>query len=248
MLLAHYSPKLNQELNQAEFMTVITAVQKGDQIAIACDTQSTGGNTKHSAEYNINRSKILNYGDTFWGFAGATSIHQIFEDLFAESEPSPLLSRHDIFRWLLAQQDHLKEHYYIKTDISHDRQQAVEASQGNALVATSYGIYSINHYRFVQEYSKFWALGSGADIALGAMEVLYPQKLTASEIAEAGAFTATKFNIHCAPPIRVETLQKEKEPTPKASKAKKKAPAQKSTTRKTTTRKTSKATTRKKKT
>ena len=234
-------------------MTIITAVQKGDQIAIACDTQSTGGNTRHSAEYNINRSKILNYGETFWGFAGATSIHQIFEDLFAESEPPPLLSRRDIFRWLLAQQNHLKEHYYIKTDISHDRQQAVEASQGNALVATPYGIYSINHYRFVQEYSKFWALGSGSDIALGAMEILYTQELTASEIAEAGAVTATKFNIHCAPPIRVKTIQKATQPASKATKTKKQATTRKSTTRKASTRKTSarktsarKSTTRKK--
>lgn len=189
-------------------MTIITAVQKGDEIAIACDTQTTGGDVKFTADYLTNRSKLLSFGDSMFGFSGSTSIHQVFEDLFAKLEPAPLTSRLEIFRWLLSQQKHLKDNYFIKTDVGSNREQTVEASWASALIVNPHGIFSVNQYRAVQEYSKFWAIGSGSAFALGAMEILYEQPISAREIAEAGALTATKFNLHCAPPVRVQVLQK----------------------------------------
>ncbi len=212
-------------------MTIITAAQKGDQIAIACDSQTTGGDTKYTADYSINRSKLLHYGDSIWGLSGSMSVHQAFEDLLAEVEPVPLTSRRDLFRWLLDQQKRLKEDYYIKTDVASDRTQAVDSSRSNALVATPHGIFSINQYRSVHEYGRFWAIGSGSSLAIGAMDILYDQDLSASEIAEAGALTATKFNIYCSAPIRVETIQKATEPQPKTT-TKRRASTRKTTTKK----------------
>jgi len=189
-------------------MTIITAVKKGDEIAIACDTQSISGNwnIKYTAEYQINRSKLLTCGENILGLSGKVAVHQIFEDLLSNSEPVSMASRQEIFRWLLSQQKQLKDHYYLKTDAGNDKSQVTESVWISALIANPHGIFGISAYRQVIEYSKFWAIGSGENFALGAMEILYQQDLTATEIAYEGAMTATKFNPGCAPPIRVETI------------------------------------------
>lgn len=190
-------------------MTIITVVKKDDEIAIACDSQSIGGNwsIKYTAEYQLNRSKLLTYGENVLGLSGKVAIHQIFEDLLSQSEPVSMASRQEIFRWLLAQQKQLKEHYYLKPDAGNDKNQVTESVWISALIANPHGIFGISAYRQVIEYSKFWAIGSGENFALGAMEILYQQDLSATEIAREGALTATKFNPGCAPPIRVETIQ-----------------------------------------
>ncbi|NEQ52378.1 MAG: hypothetical protein F6K11_19925 [Leptolyngbya sp. SIO3F4] len=77
-----------------------------------------------------------------------------------------------------------------------------------ALIANPSGIFSINGYREIVEYTKFWAIGSGDSFALGALENLYDQDLSATQIAEKAALTATKFDPGCALPIQVETIKK----------------------------------------
>ena len=216
-------------------MTVITAVRKGNEIAIACDTQTTSGNysLKYLADYKVNHNKLLTYGDNIIGLSGTVAIKQMFEDLFETSEPVDFASRKDIFHWILSQQSKLKSEYFLKTDAGNNKNQVAETNWLSGLIANPHGIFGIGAYREIIEYSKFWAIGSGGDFALGAMEILYEQDLSATEIAEAGARTATKFNPACAEPVYVRTIQQ--------AKAKKttKRTTRKRTTRKQTTKKTS---------
>ena len=84
-------------------MTIITAVKKDNEIAIACDTQSLSGSwqVKYTADYKVNSTKLLTYGENIFGFSGNLAIYQIFEDLFSETEPVSLASRAEILRWFL---------------------------------------------------------------------------------------------------------------------------------------------------
>ena len=191
-------------------MTVITAVQKDNEIAIACDTQSTSPNhfLKYTANYKVNHSKLIPYGNSFFGLTGSAAISQMFEELLAQLDPVPLTSRSEIFRWLLSHQETLKTEYYLKTDVANDKQQPTESQGLHALVANAHGIFTINPYREVNEYTKFWSIGSGSPFALGALEILYEQNLSASEIAEKAALAATKFNPSCSSPIHVESIKK----------------------------------------
>lgn len=190
-------------------MTIITAVQKDDEIAIACDSQTTYGMTlKQTADYKVNHLKLISYGHSIFGLTGSTAISQIFEDLLASVDPVPLASRSEIFRWLLSHQNTLKNEYYLKPDLPGDKQQPTESQGLHALLVNPHGLFVVNCYRNVTECSKFWAIGSGANFALGALDILYQQNLTAGEIAREAALTATKFNPGCAPPIHVETIQR----------------------------------------
>ncbi len=62
-----------------------------------------------------------------------------------------------------------------------------ESSQITALLANPNGIFfGVYSLREVYEYERFWAIGSGADYALGAMQAVYDNpKLSAADIARA---------------------------------------------------------------
>ncbi len=193
-------------------MTVIAAVQKDNEIAIACDTLTTNSRSGYqiSAEYKANHHKLIQFGENWIGFSGSCAIHQILEELLLEeSENLPsFASRSDIFKWLLSIQPKLKETYFIK-ESEKSGNPLVESNQiSAALIANPQGIFRFNSSREVSEYLKFWAIGSGQLVALGAMEALYELDFSATDIASAAALAATKFCSGCAPPIYVETIQK----------------------------------------
>ncbi|MEM6612076.1 MAG: hypothetical protein AAF652_07450 [Cyanobacteria bacterium P01_C01_bin.72] len=191
-------------------MTIIVAVQKDNEIAIACDTLVTrnGGAVKSIAEYQADASKLIHFGDNILGFTGNYAVKQIFTDLLQQDEPKSLKSSGEIFRWLLSNQASLKSKYFMKTDNGNDKRQPTESQWLYGLLANAHGIFVITSYREVSEFSKFWAIGSGDRFALGALEVLYDLDLSASEIARQAAIVATKFHPECAEPVIVESIGK----------------------------------------
>lgn len=247
-------------------MTVITAVQKGNEIAIACDTQTTSSDLRYkiTADYRANSNKLLTYGDSIIGHSGSNAIKQILESLFYEEGDAPALaSRDEIFQWLLSIQPKLKETYLIKAS-GDSKNQPVESNQVSiALVANPHGIFSLNGYREVNQFLKFWAIGSGQHFALGAMQAVYDRELSAAQVAEAGVLAATEFCPYSAKPVHVKMVQRaqvsedgsasrtmSKKTAAKAAPAKrttaKKTAAKKTTSKKTTVKKNStKQTTRK---
>ena len=63
------------------------------------------------------------------------------------------------------------------------------------LMANPHGIFAIGSYRDVQEFSSFYAYGSGNEYALGAMLKAYDDpKLSAEDIAKIGIEAAAEFD------------------------------------------------------
>ncbi len=224
-------------------MTVITAVQKGNEISIACDTQTTSSDLRYkvTAAYRANSNKLLTYGDNILGHSGSNAIKQILEALFREDSDAPALaSRDEIFQWLLAIQPELKETYLIKPS-GDSKNQPVESNQVSiALVVNPHGIFSLNGYREVNEFLKFWAIGSGQHFALGAMQAVYDLDFSAAQIAEAGVLAATEFCPYSAKPVQVKTIQRaqiSEERSGSKAVAKKAASPQKTAAKKVTAKK-----------
>lgn len=190
-------------------MTILTAVKKNGQIAIASDTLSTSnkGALKTLAEYKTEPSKLISFGDCVLGVAGSFAVKQVFIDLLEREPPEQLQTRNEIYRWLLSIQKSLKNDYFIKSDNGNDKGQPLESQWLQGLMINTEGVFFISPYREVTQYTKFWAIGSGSRFALGALEVLYAQDLSATDIAAQAAAVATKFSPSCAEPIVVETLQ-----------------------------------------
>ena len=136
-----------------------------------------------SADYYANNNKILQCGESYIGLVGWSCTQDIMESIIREHSSKMKLSNRaeifDSFRFIHTQ---LKDEYFIET--SEDKDQPVESSQIGALIVGPSGIFEIESYRTVTEYCKFWALGSGMKLALGALQAVYDNLDSAEEIAK----------------------------------------------------------------
>ena len=147
-------------------MTTIAVVRKNGYAAIAADTMTKWGCGKETAEYIVNHDKIFKVGDSYVGVTGNATFQAILRDYFARPRvqarfESPL----EIFRTWQKLHSVLKHDYYLVA--GHGEDDALESSRMDVLIANGRGIFGVAAHRTVQEFSKFYAFGSGGDLALG---------------------------------------------------------------------------------
>lgn len=181
-------------------MSIIVALRKGSQAVIAADTAQSDESMIMTAKYLVNHEKILRAGESFVGLAGWSASQDIFESLVREKpELLQFETRAAIFDSFRALHEVMKEKYFI--DTQEDKEQPVESSQMGALIVNPHGVFEIESYRSVSEYSRFWALGSGKRLAMGAMHALYDTTDDVVAIARAAVEAACEFDDGCSLPI-----------------------------------------------
>jgi len=74
------------------------------------------------------------------------------------------------------------------------------------MIVNPTGIYEIESYRSVSEYTRYWALGSGKRLAMGALHALYDKSDDIVEIACAAIAAACEFDDGCALPVNYEVV------------------------------------------
>ncbi|MCH9006624.1 hypothetical protein IIA29_01245 [candidate division KSB1 bacterium] len=189
-------------------MSVVVGVKIDDSISIACDTQSSRGSLKILDTYMSNHTKIFKFNESLIGITGWFALEQIFHHvLTTKPEILDFSSRVSIFESLLKIQGVFEEEYFVETSENDD--QPVSSNQLTAIILNRHGLFDIDSYREVNQFTRFWAIGSGQELALGAMHALHGKGCSAKEIAGAGVQAACDFNDGCSAPINIETMQVE---------------------------------------
>ena len=188
-------------------MTTVTVVRKDGLAAIAADTLIKWGSAKESAAYISNHEKILQIGDSFVGVTGTATFTAILRDYFEHtSEDVQLDTPASIFRTWNRLHAILKERYFLMPE--EDKEDALESSRMDCLIANPHGIFGVAAHRTVQEFSRFYAYGSGSDYALGAMYSAYADpQLSAEQVARHGIEAAAEFDDGTGLPATCFTLQ-----------------------------------------
>jgi len=187
-------------------MSTIVVVKKGDRIAIGADTLTTYGGTRESADYIVNHSKIMKFGPNFIASVGHASFGLVLQSYFAQLRPRPMLdSAHAVFEMARPLHDALKEKYFLNP--TEDTDDPFESSQHQCLIANPHGIFGLYALRSVQEYTRFYAFGSGYEFALGAMHAVYNSGLNSQAIARAGLDAAIDFDKGSGAPVEIHSIQ-----------------------------------------
>ncbi len=153
-------------------MTTIAVVKKNGYAAIAADTLTKWGSGKESAAYVSNNDKIVQIGSTFLAASGSATFKMIMRDYFARPRVVPHFEDPmAIFQTWQRFHVALKEKYFLIAGA--DKDDSIESTRFDVLVANPHGIFGIGAHRTVQEYSKYYAIGSGTDLALGALYAAY---------------------------------------------------------------------------
>ena len=187
-------------------MSTVVVVKKNGQIAIAADTLTKWGDVKESAEYVVSKTKIARVGENYFAHVGHASFGLVLESLFKDRKKLPKLdSAQAVFEMTREIHPISKEHYFLNP--TEDSDDPFESSQHYYLVANPHGIFGVYALRSIQEYSKFYSFGSGYELALGAMEVLYDLDYSAEEIARKAVEVAAKFNDATGLPVEVHSIK-----------------------------------------
>ncbi|MEM9479363.1 MAG: MFS transporter [Verrucomicrobiota bacterium] len=187
-------------------MSVINIVRKDNHISIAADSLVTSGERICDRSMLID-SKICQIGDNYLGFVGYYAHGQVFDSLMENhGEEFEFDTRANIFKSMQRFHKILKKEYHLNT--SDDQDQPYESSQVSFLVANPHGIFEVDTYREVFEYTAYWSIGSGSSYALGAMHAIYEDpNYDAETIAYAGVEAASKFSNSCSLPADVYSLE-----------------------------------------
>lgn len=174
-------------------MTTIVAVRKGNRACIAADTLAKYGDAREPAAYIANHDKLLRIGDAWLAPAGPASAQLVLTSHFSHPEARrDFSSVQGIFETVTDLQGALKEDFFLNP--KEDERDPYESSQMEIMVASPHGIFGVYPLRSVQEYRRFYAFGSGAEYALGAMYVAYDQLEDPAEIARRGIEAAAEFD------------------------------------------------------
>jgi len=188
-------------------MTTIAVVKKNGYTAIAADTLTKWGTGKESAAYIANNNKIVAAGDTFIGASGSATFKTIMHDYFARARTKARFgSTLEIFRTWQAFHEVLKNEYFLVT--TSDKDDSLESSRFDVLLANPHGIFGVGAHRTVQEYVKFYAIGSGTDVALGAMYGVYDDpKRSAEDVARFAIEAAAEFDDATGLPVMSHSIK-----------------------------------------
>lgn len=187
-------------------MSIVCAAMENGEVAIAADTQLSFGSLKINAPQLNNASKLFKVNDSVVGVVGWNAISSLFEYVAEiHGEIFDFTDRKQIFATLLKLHGLLKEEYFLET--SENRSQPVESLQLDAMIINANGIYEISSYREVNQYGRYWAIGSGMRYALGAMEALYDTGISAKALVLNGVEAACKFDNSCSLPATSEVME-----------------------------------------
>ena len=187
-------------------MTTIAVVRKNGIGAIAADTLTKWGSAKESATYIANHEKILSVGDSYIGITGSATFKLILKDYFSSGGEVRLSSASDIFRTWNRLHAALKERYYVLPE--EDKEDALESSRLDVLILNPHGIFGVSGHRTVQEFSRFYAYGTGSDYALGALYSAYTDPgRDAIALARHAIETAAEFDDCTGLPLTGHSLR-----------------------------------------
>ena len=187
-------------------MSIVCAAIKKDEIAIAADTQMSVGSLVTTAEDLKNCDKLLRVNGSVIGTVGWKAMSIMLETIISEKGGLFVMDdRNKIYRSMMNLHKEMKENYFLET--SEFKSQPVESLQLEALIINKNGIFEIGSYREVNQFSRFWAIGSGSRYSMGAMEALYHNAIDAKDLVEAGVYAAAKFDSGCSLPATSEVMK-----------------------------------------
>ncbi len=184
-------------------MSIAVAVTKAGKTAIAADSQENFGDRK-LLRSNHRSEKILPVGASWVATTGWGLYDNILRDYLARRRPPRLSSDRDVFAFFLRFWKELRERYPLVNDQPHDDDPTPFADiDSSFLIANRAGIFQVSGNLSVTKFEEYYAIGSGASYALGALHALHDGDFDAPTLARRACAAAMAFDINCGGEIDV---------------------------------------------
>ena len=188
-------------------MSIVVAVKKGTDVALAADTQSSFGAGMVPAD-NHRASKIRKVGPVYVATTGWGIYDNILEEVFGGRRAPRLENSRDIFAFFLGLWRRLHERYPFVKDQCHKHDDSPFGDlDASFLVVNGRGIFYVASDMSVTRFDRYYAVGSGADLGMGAIHALYNRLDNVEEIARSAVEAAIALNTTCGGEIEARKLK-----------------------------------------
>ncbi|MBT8486320.1 MAG: hypothetical protein HKO59_01485 [Phycisphaerales bacterium] len=187
-------------------MSIVVAISKNDRIVIASDSLTSFSDDLCVPAANSATSKIRTLGDALLGASGWAVYDRILDDYLATAETPRLDDESAIFAFFLDLWKALHDRYPFVNDQAGSRETPFGDLDSTFLIAAPRGIYKVSNDMDVCRFRQYYAIGSGAPYAFGALHTLYETELPPDEIARRAVATANAFDPYCGGQIVVREV------------------------------------------
>ncbi|MBL4786823.1 MAG: hypothetical protein JKY49_15530 [Cohaesibacteraceae bacterium] len=183
-------------------MSIVVVIRKHGKTIIGCDTKCSDGNLLVPPPEKVNALKFHRIGNAYMGHVGSTAFHTVLD--FVTNEYADIF---DFTDRMTTYKTMLKLHKIMcDTCLINTYGEDFEGSGLNVVIATPEKIFHVEPDRGVDEFSRFWAVGSGSVAALGALDALYDRIDDIEELLREVLTIACKYDLHSNGPIETEIV------------------------------------------
>jgi ATP-dependent protease HslVU (ClpYQ) peptidase subunit len=187
-------------------MSIALAIEKNGELIVAADTLTSFGHTKvppvlHAAD------KVRRVGANLLATTGWGLYENILDDVIARRKNLKLGSREQIFEFFLRLWNDLHKKYSFVNDQIDEKEAGPFGNLDSTfIIAGRSGIYYVGPDMSVTQVKHYFAIGSGAQFALGALHALHGSKLGAEEIARRAVESAIAFDTYCGGEVQIHRI------------------------------------------
>jgi len=187
-------------------MSIALAIEKNGELIVAADTLTSFGHTKvppalHAAE------KVRRVGTSFLATTGWGLYENILDDVIVRRKNIRLGSREQIFAFFLRLWNDLHKKYSFVNDQIDEKESGPFGNLDSTfIVAGRTGIFYVGPDMSVTRVKHYFAIGSGAQFALGALNAMYDSKLGAEAIARQAVTAAIAFDTYCGGEVQIHRV------------------------------------------
>ncbi len=184
-------------------MTVAVAVRKNDRMVLAADSLVNFGGQRFPPD-NCRFNKIYKVGQTAFVWAGWSLYSEFLTAHLAKNAPPPNLdSEAAVFDFFIRFWHAMRDDYTFIARNSSGVDHPFVDLESVFMLVNRHGMYRVSGDMDVTEFQHYCAVGSGSRYALGALRVLYEERLDAGQIAQRAVQVGIDFDVHCGGPIEM---------------------------------------------
>jgi ATP-dependent HslUV protease, peptidase subunit HslV len=187
-------------------MSIAVAVRTADKIVLATDSKRTFGGGAVPVD-NLRDVKIRQVGGAYIATTGWGVYTNILEDYLRSARQPRLADSASIFAFFRNFWKALHQRYAFVNDQCSESDSPFGDLDASFLIAAPSGIFYVACDMSVTEFEQYYAVGSGAGYALGAMHALYGPKSDAEAVARRAVAAASSLDIYCGGEVNVVTLR-----------------------------------------
>jgi len=190
-------------------MSIAVAVRTAEEIVLATDSKRTFGGGAVPAE-NLRDIKMRKVGNAYIATTGWGVYTNILDDYLGRSRQPQLQDSAAIFSFFRNFWKALHQRYAFVNDQCSETDSPFGDLDASFLVASESGIFYVACDMSVTEFDQYYAVGSGAGYALGAMHALYGGRQSAEAIARRAVAAASALDIYCGGDVNLVSLRPRK--------------------------------------